>query len=477
MEFNSVVYVVFLAAVVLLYRYGARTYGAQRALIVAASALFYAFWSPSFLLHLVAILSLNYWWSTRMAAAKNPATRKAMLIVGIGVDLGNLFVFKYAGLAADAVDRLALLFGAAAPPIPPVTPLLPLAISFYTFSVISYLVDTYRDERGQARGTGEFLFYAMFFPHLIAGPILRKSEFFPQCGFRQATAQDFSEGLHRIVVGMFQKAVIADNLAIVVDHGYANVGRLSAAEAVVVLVAYAFQIYFDFAGYSAIAIGSARLFGYVFPENFNVPYVASNISEFWRRWHMTLSRWIRDYIYIALGGSRGGRLRTQANLLLTMGIAGLWHGASWNFAVWGLFHGLGLVIHHAYERTRMRAAVVRMMPEPAYRVTAVLVTFVFVTLGWVLFRAPSWGAAARMYRQLIDWGPGMWALDEAYLLKSYGFSALAAYGAAVACGRWSPLRRAIFGVPRRVVLVYLLAMLLVVTLAPLNTDPFIYFRF
>ncbi len=476
MEFNSVIYIIFLATAVALYYVVPRSYTTQRLIVLTASAIFYAFWSLPFLLHLVGVLLFNYALTLRMVESRDAQARRRLLIIGIAADLGNLFVFKYAGLAVQTGNALVGALGWRDLLLPDITPLLPLAISFYTFSVISYLVDVYRDPRGRARDAQEFVFYATFFPHLIAGPILRKDEFFPQCGYQAPKGSNLTAGVHRIIVGLFQKAVIADNLAVIVDHGYRNYAALSTSDACVVLVAYSFQIFFDFAGYSAIAIGSARLFGYVFPENFNSPYAAVNLSDFWRRWHMTLSRWIRDYIYIPLGGSRNGQRSTNINLVTTMALAGLWHGASWTFAVWGLWHGVGLALQNLYSASGLRRRL-GMLSGVAYKPVSIVLTFAFVTFGWVLFRAPDFATAAAMYGKFIPGSGHDWSLDPAYLFKSYGFTALALYTVVVVLSRSQTLKAVVFDIPRRRVLMYAITLGLVVILPPLQTDPFIYFRF
>ncbi len=477
MQFNSVAYIAFLLVVVVTYYMAARTYSHQRLLILIASAFFYAFWSAIFLAHLVGVLLFNYCVSVYILSAASQSAKRRLLALGITVDLANLFVFKYAGLAVATSNGLMELFGWSDLLLPKITVFLPLAISFYTFSVISYLVDIYRDQQIRASGPLDFLFYAMFFPHLIAGPILRKHEFFPQCENKTLVWENIRYGTERILIGLFQKAVIADNLAIIVDHGYSKYAALSVAEMYVVLVAYSFQIFFDFAGYSAIAIGSARLFGYVFPENFNTPYVGANISDFWRRWHMTLSRWIRDYIYIPLGGSRGSKRSAHVNVLVTMGLAGLWHGASWNFAVWGLYHGAGLVIHHWFEESNLRRVICQSLPSALYNGIMVLLTFHIVTFGWVLFRAHDFSTAWGIYEKFGEWGLSALSLNPAYVLKSYGFTSLLLYGLYVLLRRQPAIRVVVAEIPRRRVMVYGIALALILVLAPLHTDPFIYFRF
>ena len=479
MEFNSIAYIVFVLIALMLYYRAARDYGRQRLLIIVASAFFYAFWSSVFLLYLVGVLLVNYWASLHILNADSATKKRAVLTAAILFDLLNLVVFKYAGLAVDTSNGLMTLLGLDHLLLPRPTVFLPLAISFYTFSVVSYLVDVYRDPKGKAETVWDFLFYAMFFPHLIAGPILRKHEFFHQCAYQRFSRENIRNGIERILTGMFCKAVIADNLAMVVDHGYKNYATLSIGETYMVLVGYSFQIFFDFAGYSAIAIGSARLFGYIFPENFNIPYIATNISDFWRRWHMTLSRWIRDYIFIPLGGSRGSKLFANRNLLLTMGLAGLWHGASWNFAVWGLFHGIGLVVHHWYEDSKLRDALVRAIPIRMYTFAMIFITFHFVTLGWVLFRAPDFATAWTMINKFLTLSlpSASLSIDPAYVWKSYGFTAMALYGIYLALSKISSLRDAINRVTRRRIMFYAGVTYLIFLLAPLRTDPFIYFRF
>jgi alginate O-acetyltransferase complex protein AlgI len=316
------------------------------------------------------------------------------------------------------------------------------------------------------------------FPHQIAGPILRGHELFPQLAYKPFVRNSFREGFERLLLGLFQKAVIADNLAVIVDYGYKNWDRLAAQELYVVLIAYSFQIYFDFAGYSNMGIGAARMLGYQLPENFNVPYIAASISEFWRRWHMTLSRWIRDYIFIPLGGSHGFNVATNRNLLVTMGLAGLWHGAAWSFVVWGLFHGVGLMFHRHWSGSAARRALERRIRPSLYRAAMIFLTFNFVTLGWVLFRSPDWITAYSIYGRLLH---GLMApeyrFDGALLFKSYGFTAAVLYGLAIVGARLLKPANGEFWPMRRRCLVYAAAIYLLLLLIPEHSEPFIYFQF
>ncbi len=479
MQFNSLEYTVFLGIVLVLYYRVARTFSAQRTLVIAASMFFYASWSVPFLLHFVLIVGLNYLAALWMEQVQQPRTKAVVLWTAIVGNLLNLGIFKYSGFAVGTANWILSYLGygqavAASPGI-----VLPLAISFYTFHAISYLVDQYRESSdSKAGGLLDFMFYIMLFPHQIAGPILRGHELFPQLGYKIWNAACIQDGFHRLVIGLFQKSVIADNLAIVVDHGFGEYQSLSALETYVVLVAYAFQIFFDFSGYTNMGIGSEKLLGYSLPENFDAPYLANNISEFWRRWHMTLSRWVRDYIYIPLGGSRGSELVVARNVVITMVLVGLWHGASWTFVVWGLYHGIGLAVHRVYNQVAFSSVLRAQMPRWAYQGVAVCLTFHFVMMGWILFRAPDFHVAFGVLQKfggLLD--PSGWHVNQAYLLKTYGFTAMILYGIYLLARRSETLTTALREQPRLRLPAYSLAMYLVILLTPVHTDPFIYFQF
>lgn len=479
MLFNTPEYFVFLALVLLVYYQLLRTYAAQRLWILASSAIFYAYWSIPFLFHFAAVVTANYFVGEAISNATSTKIRKRILTAAIAANLLNLFAFKYVGLAIESINQLmaGASFGFHAIPKPQIV--LPLAISFYTFHVISYIVDIYnRHADSRANSLWDFLFYVTLFPHQIAGPILRGHELFPQLGYRRAErAADMREGARRLVVGLFQKALIADNLSLVVDHGYNNVSSLSGLDAYTVLVAYSFQIFFDFAGYSNMGIGAARMLGYRLPENFSTPYLAQSISEFWRRWHMTLSRWIRDYIFIPLGGSRGSQSRTSANLLATMGLAGLWHGAAWTFVVWGLLHGIALVV----ARIRFfRNESERQWSDSSFgKWIAILLTFHFVTITWVFFRAVNFRAAFHMLERVgqIFVEPLHQTVDPALLLKTYGFTGMVVYGVGVALYRIRWVRGAIEQEQRRLWIALAAMIVLVALFSPQNAEPFIYFQF
>jgi alginate O-acetyltransferase complex protein AlgI len=480
MAFNSLEYAVFLA-LFLCAHYGlGRTFAIQRLLVIVASAVFYAFWSPAFLVHFFAVVWLTYAASLWMEAAATANAKRAILWIAISANLANLGFWKYAGFAVETVSWLLTHLGMRSVPLRGPQLVLPLAISFYTFHAISYLVDLYRHHpHSRPRNLLDFLFYIVMFPHQVAGPILRGHELFPQLEHKPLRGQELSAGLTRILIGLFQKSVIADNLAIAADHGFRYPTELSAGEAYVVLLAYTFQIFFDFAGYTNMGIGSARLLGYRLPENFDAPYLSADISEFWRRWHMTLSRWIRDYIFIPLGGSRGSELATSCNLMITMGLAGLWHGASWTFVAWGLYHGAGLVVHRGWRASGSRAALVRAPLPRLGRAVALLATFHFVALGWVLFRAPDFGTALRFYDRLWQGLTGhlAWSVEQAYIFKTYGFTAMLLYGLGIAATRVRGLRAWLDQSWEVRAMAWGIVLCVILLLTPRDTAPFIYFQF
>jgi len=293
---------------------------------------------------------------------------------------------------------------------------LPFGISFFTFETMSYTIDVWRRELEPTRRYVDYLLFVCFFPHLVAGPIVRPSQMLPQLMAEpRADAAMQATGLWRIAMGLAKKILIGDYLArTLVDRVFETPERFTALEVLLAVYGYAAQIYADFSGYSDIAIGSAALFGYELPENFAAPYLASNLQEFWRRWHITLSTWLRDYLYKPLGGSRRGSVRTYFNLVVTMVLGGLWHGASWTFVVWGALHGCALAFTRMWQRARAAARAgapdgVQAPPTGSVRWIGVLLTFHFVCAAWVFFRAATLAHAALVFEQVAR---GNWAMDH-----------------------------------------------------------------
>jgi D-alanyl-lipoteichoic acid acyltransferase DltB (MBOAT superfamily) len=391
--FNSLEYLLFLPLVLLADALVGRRWQARKLLLLAASYVFYMAWNPPFVLLLIGSTLLDHRAALEIAASDVRRRRVAWLTASAAGNLGVLAFFKYGDFIGSNL-WLALPEGTAYPPLLRDL-ILPMGISFYTFQSMSYTIDVYRGAREPARSLLDLALYVAFFPQLVAGPIVRAGQFLPQLeNPRRPTAEDRLAGLDPLFRGLAKKVILADSLAAYVDLVYASPAEFGAASHWFALYAYAFQIYFDFSGYSDMAIGSARLLGFKIPENFRLPYLARGPADFWQRWHISLSTWLRDYLYVSIGGNRISRLFTYRNLLITMLLGGLWHGAAWGFVVWGAYHGGWLALHRALFRDRAGFRV------PAW--LSVVLTFHGVCLGWVFFRAQSLADAGIVLRQLFD---------------------------------------------------------------------------
>jgi D-alanyl-lipoteichoic acid acyltransferase DltB (MBOAT superfamily) len=385
--FNSVEYLLlFLPAVVLLHFAAPPRW--RWAVLLAASCVFYGRWSIPYLGLVFASTLVAYLAALAIARAESRRAQRAALALCLASMLGVLFAFKYWGFFASSAEwvlaRLGVeeSFGA-------LDVLLPVGISFYTFQAIGYVVDVYRGLRPETH-LGRFALFKLFFPQLVAGPIERANQLLPQLREeRRFDAAQLADGLQLLLWGLFKKVVIADRLALYVDAVYGNVGEHHASTFVLATYAFAVQIYCDFSGYSDIAVGSARMLGIDLMRNFRRPYFATGAQDFWRRWHISLSSWLRDYLYIPLGGNRGGAVRTYANLFATMLLGGLWHGASWTFVVWGALHGGALALARSTQGARDGAWHASGAPVWLRDAWRGLVTFQFVCLCWVFFRAGS----------------------------------------------------------------------------------------
>lgn len=368
--------------------------------LVLSSLYFYADWKPEYLWIILASIVGNFFLGRAFAIeGLGETTRKGILAAGVAANLAALGYYKYADFIVENVSAATGVAYA----LPNVV--LPLAISFFTFQQIAYLCDAYR---GLCRehDFGSYCLFVTFFPQLIAGPIVHHSEMLPQFGPRgsdETTSRRLAIGLTILGIGLFKKVVIADGVApystavfSIADSG----GELTAVQAWGGALAYTFQLYFDFSGYSDMAVGAARLFGITLPMNFFSPYKSENIIEFWRRWHITLSRFLRDYLYISLGGNRRGRARRYANLMITMVLGGIWHGAGWNFLIWGALHGGYLMCNHAWRAVRGGLLSESTIESTGYRLVSWAITFLVVVLGWVFFRAESFDGAMSLLQAM-----------------------------------------------------------------------------
>ena len=380
MIFSSPRFLVFLLAVliVLAIPFG---HALKKRILLVASCAFYAAWDYRYLALLLIISVIDYYCAARIAATDDRRKRHQWVTFSVVSNLAILAYFKYFNFFVGNLNGVLAWSGLR---IPAFDILLPVGISFYTFKSMSYTIDVYRREIEPCRSLMDYATFVTFFPELIAGPIVRASIFLPQMTRRIGPTKDrVAAGASLFLLGLTKKVVIADRMAPSVDRVFAQPALFSGGALWLAVIGYSIQIYCDFSGYSDMAIGTAKMIGYDLPENFNMPYVASSVAEFWRRWHMTLSAWLRDYLYIPLGGNRKGEGRTYINLMLTMLIGGLWHGASWNFVLWGGLHGCALGVHKLY-RTVMGD---RRLPAAA----GWAMTLLFVMLCWVPFRAPHLG--------------------------------------------------------------------------------------
>ena len=370
--------------------------------LLAMSYGFYAAWNWRYLPLIFGSSTVDFFLARAIDAEHRPSRRRLWLAATVALNLGFLGFFKYWNFTLDNVHAaLELLRGSAAtPPGDALRVLLPpVGISFFTFESMSYVIDVYRGELKPHTSYFRYLLFVSFFPHLVAGPIVRPRDLLPQLEREPVLDRAVgSEALFLVALGLVKKVVVSDQLATnLVDRVFQRPESFSALEVVAGVYGYAVQIYCDFSGYTDIAIGSALLLGVRFPKNFDAPYTAGDLADFWRRWHISLSTWLRDYLYIPLGGNRGAAWATYRNLMLTMLLGGLWHGANWTFVFWGFLHGFGLAITRAWQRSRIHR---KGPPTQWGRAIAVFATFHYVCLAWIFFRAPTFRDAVRVLKQI-----------------------------------------------------------------------------
>jgi alginate O-acetyltransferase complex protein AlgI len=497
MLFNSFTYMLFLPAVVLLYwTIPSRFRGSRATLLLVASYIFYMNWKPAYGLLIFALTVINY--ALGLALEKFAARKKAILIAGLIFNLGCLCFFKYAnfilGSIFSGVHGLNALFmpdQTANWSSPALKIILPLGISFFTFEFIHYIVDVYRGSAA-VRNFRDFALFAAFFPSQIAGPIKRFQDFTHQLVEKPIfSSANFREGMFLILQGLFKKIVLGDNMGYVVNTGFNHISRMGFVDTWIAVAGFTFQIFFDFSGYTDIGRGSALLLGYKVPENFNWPFLAANLTEFWRRWHISLSTWLRDYLFIPLGGSRVSPGRARFNTMLTMVLGGLWHGAAWHYVIWGAFHGTGLVLSKEWTDFAARTPFLsRLRPHPLWHWSGVAVTMLFLFMAGILFRADTIPQALRIAHKLIilDSGgdvttmflnstlPVSLTLYLLYLAARSGLEK-AAHQQSPLNGAYSAARHYFEGSLPTQVVVYASVAFIILGFAPLHVSPFIYFQF
>jgi alginate O-acetyltransferase complex protein AlgI len=448
---------------------------ARVGLLATASFVFYAFWSHWLALIVLVSTVVDYILARTLDSLTCPRRRRLLVIVSIVMNLGVLVYFKYADFFLHSLEQ-ALRAAGARVSMPVLQLLAPIGISFYTFEAINYVVDVYRRKIPAERNLSHFLLFILFFPHLLAGPIVRARDFLPQIRRpKRWSWARFHLGGQYVLIGLFKKMVVADHMAIFADPVFADPTRFEAGTLWLAAIAYALQVYCDFSGYSDLAIGTAHMLGFKLAPNFNLPFLAPNIAEFWRRWHISLSSWVRDHVYIPLGGSRGSRWQMYRNLMIAMVLSGLWHGASWTCVAFGFIHGMFLLVHRWFrtlcEQRPSLDALLRTRVGTAVRIAF---TFTCFVCSLVIFRCVTLAQGADMLgRMIVPHGRAV-AWPNAILVW-HAFAILALGHWLAQKGRWKRLRESLpspvrgFG--------YACFLLLILVLAPMATKSFIYFQF
>lgn len=471
MVFSSLVFVCIFLPTVLILHSVIPNRKVKNGLLLAASLLFYAYGEPVYIFLMLASTLFNYLFAMLLGRYR----KKLLLALTVTVNIGLLGIFKYTGFALTNVNA----FLGLSLPVPEIS--LPIGISFFTFQALSYVIDVYRGEVPVQKSYFKLLLYISFFPQLIAGPIVRYADIARQIDERTISVPQIAFGLRRFIAGLGKKVLIANAMGAVADyifnHGAAN---LNIVAAWIGAAAYLMQIYYDFSGYSDMAIGLGKMFGFRFKENFDHPYISGTVQEFWRRWHISLSSFFRDYVYIPLGGNRKGKIRTVLNRLIVFFLTGLWHGANWTFIVWGLFHGFFLLLEEYIP-------VIRRLPRFLTRIYTLLV----VTVGFVIFRADTIGEALLFITQMFrgtDFSAGVMSFTLQALTPYFLFMLLAAV---ICCGPFARLTQWISTLECKqdrtvgenilqgatFVLAFLLLLWCIIRLAGGSYNPFIYFRF
>lgn len=378
MVFSSMTFLcVFLPVVFLLY-YILPDLRIRNGLLIIASLLFYAYGEPVYVLLMLLSIFMNYFLG-RMLGIRSETGRKLVVAAAVVTNLGLLFIFKYTDMVLKTVNQISHS------ELPMANMALPIGISFFTFQALSYVIDVYRGEAHAEKNVLHVMLYITFFPQLIAGPIVKYHDIQEQIRKRKADSQEIAEGMRRFIVGLSKKVLISNTMAYAADILFSlQASEMNVLSAWTAAIAYLFQIYFDFSGYSDMAIGLGHMFGFGFRENFNYPYISGNIKEFWRRWHISLSTWFKEYLYIPLGGNRRGRVRTCINKLIVFFATGLWHGANWTFVIWGLWHGMFILLEEVFP--------VKKLPK----VLQHMYVFLVVCIGFVMFRADTFSQGMMM---------------------------------------------------------------------------------
>jgi alginate O-acetyltransferase complex protein AlgI len=502
MVFNSYTFIVFFAIILVLHNLPF-SWKVKKINLLLASYIFYAAWNPPFILLLWLSTVVDYFVGKALYTETNASRKRVLLVVSLCGNLGMLCFFKYGGFLLEnfvyVVNALGVHYQPAKPNI-----ILPAGISFYTFTTLCYTIDMYRKESKPVRSLLDFSLFVTFFPHLVAGPIVRPPQLVPQFETpRRATERQLLDGLFLLSLGLFMKVVLADSmLAEPANAVFGAPGPLPMLDAWAGVLAFTGQIFFDFAGYSTCAIGVALCLGFILPQNFKFPYAAVGFSDFWRRWHITLSSWLRDYLYIPLGGNRRGEFRTYINLMLTMLLGGLWHGANWTFVVWGGLHGLYLWVEKFFRDRKEPARLViassgamavvegsgQVLPKPVHEAGSkyyltpgrawpyALLTFLMVVVTWVFFRSSTFGEAGKLLGSMFGFIHG-----GGPLLSTLAVGKIAIIISVMLVSQWLLRHSRILEVAHRlpwwVTGLFWSAIVILLVLSQASSSSFIYFQF
>lgn len=468
MVFSSAVFLFAFLPVVFILHMVIRNTTARNVLLIVASLIFYAWGEPVYVVLLLASILINY------LLGRFVWGRKPVLVAAVIVNLAFLIVFKYAGFIVQSINAIPFI-SLKEPKIS-----MPIGISFYTFQAMSYVIDTYRDERKRPGSFLDVMLYVCLFPQLVAGPIVKYNSVREQLQDRQVSAEGVASGIQRFIVGLSKKMLIANVMAVAVDRMFAlDMAQLDMASAWVGAVCYMLQIYFDFSGYSDMAVGMGKMFGFTFPENFDYPYTACSIRQFWKKWHISLTSWFREYLYFPLGGNRKGRARTLFNRFFVFLCTGIWHGADWTFVVWGIYHGVLTMLETVLVKDKKdkNAGKAADSARSVIRVLGHIYTLLAVMIGFVIFRADSMRQAVHFIASMFSFGATAVGTMTAVSVMSPLFI-ITLIIAAVAC---TPVLRML---PKNVVtrllgmvLTIILYMLCIMEIAAGSYNPFIYFRF
>jgi D-alanyl-lipoteichoic acid acyltransferase DltB (MBOAT superfamily) len=473
MQFDSFTFLIFFACVLAVYKALGVNGGRGKNFLLVASCVFYAGWNPLFLPLLLGSATFDWWIALRIGASAAPRTRKVWLLATLFVNFAVLGYFKYAAFLLDSLASALAHVGLDYRP-PQLDIVLPIGISFYTFHSLSYCLDVYRGKFAPTKNWRDYALYVAFVPQLVAGPIVRWTQMREQIETPRAmTADGLGLGAALLVFGLFQKIVLADGVfAGVADAAFDNAISVSASGAWIGMLAFSGQIFCDFAGYSTCALGAALALGFVLPLNFRSPYAAIGFADFWRRWHISLSSWLRDYLYVPLGGNRNGALRTYRNLMLTMLIGGLWHGASWTFVAWGGLHGLYLTIERGV-RERLPARAWHITLRCAYAA----LTLLAVMYAWVWFRVHDFASGWAFSQRLIDVPAAWYGLGATTPNQRIAAAAFALLVAGQAAYRNIDPAAIFARMPAPALALVLALLCVLIVLSPGDNHAFIYFQF